>query len=535
MKMLNSNAKKAIAFLSTAAIFLTGISHGFPDPIQEVFDEVVAMKAEANSLWGCNPVRGGASVTSGFVIRGGRMHYGLDLSGGNRNIVAVQVGTVVRVRNNCSHIKGNSKNCSCNKGTGFGGFGNFVLIRHDNGFLSLYAHLQQNTIEVSEGQRVDKGRRLGTMGDTGHSRGVHLHFEVRRADNWPTTNYTNLQAFNPRDHINLNRHNNSGCCNSTPTAPITTPSICSSIGGRLVDPSQPFTITGATSTDPSVKKMVNVWCETHQRVYLEHPFTGATFTIPTSDLMNHRGCRFHLRYIHVRGNERRQSEDNRFFDIALPVTTPTVPSSISSQPVNPNHSFTVPGTTSEDPTVCKRFNAWCLDCGDFVADYHEYRFSSSNVTIPAHLLQAHQGHRIVVRYLNVRGNERRSSEDNRFFDIAGTSPTVIARGDPTVNISVNHIDANTSEVTFWGTYGFQDIASGGSTIATRQHDFNFVWSLRNLSTDWLLFSNNQVFNTGNTANNRQAYSRTITIRRGQHWRVAFVDSRGNWTVREFWT
>lgn len=57
------------------------------------------------------------------------------------------------------------------------GYGNWIVIEHDNGYWTLYAHLQD--IGVSVGQFVRKGELIGTMGSTGNSTGPHLHFEVR--------------------------------------------------------------------------------------------------------------------------------------------------------------------------------------------------------------------------------------------------------------------------------------------------------------------------------------------------------------------
>ena len=59
-----------------------------------------------------------------------------------------------------------------------GGWGNYVLVRHDNGMFSRYAHLQSG-LPVHEGQRVDENTVLGIIGESGRAYGRHLHFEVQ--------------------------------------------------------------------------------------------------------------------------------------------------------------------------------------------------------------------------------------------------------------------------------------------------------------------------------------------------------------------
>ena len=58
-----------------------------------------------------------------------------------------------------------------------GGFGNTIVIYHGLGYSTLYGHLSR--IEVSEGQNVQSGDRIGAIGSTGWSTGPHLHFELR--------------------------------------------------------------------------------------------------------------------------------------------------------------------------------------------------------------------------------------------------------------------------------------------------------------------------------------------------------------------
>lgn len=113
-----------------------------------------------------------------------RVHNGIDLVGTGYTldyITAHSEGTVVAIRNN---YKTNDKTgCS---------YGNYVKIKH-NGYYTLYAHMKYNSVTVRVGQKVSKGQVIGYMGNTGHSFGAHLHFEVRdKNDNF----------INPTPYIN---------------------------------------------------------------------------------------------------------------------------------------------------------------------------------------------------------------------------------------------------------------------------------------------------------------------------------------------
>lgn len=57
------------------------------------------------------------------------------------------------------------------------GFGNYIIIKHKYGFYTRYAHMQR--IDVTQGQTVQRGQMIGTMGSTGLSTGAHVHYEVR--------------------------------------------------------------------------------------------------------------------------------------------------------------------------------------------------------------------------------------------------------------------------------------------------------------------------------------------------------------------
>lgn len=62
-----------------------------------------------------------------------------------------------------------------------GGYGRYIVVKHDNGTQTLYAHASE--VIVYGGQRVVKGQVIGYVGSTGKSTGSHLHFEVRGARN----------------------------------------------------------------------------------------------------------------------------------------------------------------------------------------------------------------------------------------------------------------------------------------------------------------------------------------------------------------
>ncbi len=66
-----------------------------------------------------------------------------------------------------------------------GGYGEVIVLEHDGGYQTLYAHLSRRVVRV--GQRVERGEIVGHVGSTGRATGNHLHYEVRR----------NAKACNP--------------------------------------------------------------------------------------------------------------------------------------------------------------------------------------------------------------------------------------------------------------------------------------------------------------------------------------------------
>ena len=113
---------------------------------------------------------GGRSSPGGGV--GSRNHKGVDLAAPHgSSILAAGSGTVITVSNTCRHDypKTVATKCSCG-----GGFGNYVMISHGNGLVTVYAHC--SSINVSNGQSVSAGQQIATVGTTGYSTGYHLHF-----------------------------------------------------------------------------------------------------------------------------------------------------------------------------------------------------------------------------------------------------------------------------------------------------------------------------------------------------------------------
>ncbi|MDE6578001.1 MAG: peptidoglycan DD-metalloendopeptidase family protein [Muribaculaceae bacterium] len=106
------------------------------------------------------PVWGRITSNFGFRPSFGRMHKGVDL--------ALNIGDTVRAA--LPGIVGRV-------GYEPGGYGNFIVVAHNNGVETRYAHLNQSI--VMPGQKVEAGEPIALGGNTGNSTGPHLHFEVR--------------------------------------------------------------------------------------------------------------------------------------------------------------------------------------------------------------------------------------------------------------------------------------------------------------------------------------------------------------------
>ncbi|MBR3163527.1 MAG: peptidoglycan DD-metalloendopeptidase family protein [Clostridia bacterium] len=98
-----------------------------------------------------------------------RGHTGVDVNIGvvGKTVVAVKAGTVAI----STALRSSSG--------GYRSYGEYVVINHHNGTMTLYAHMLAGSRRVSAGQSVSQGQAIGTVGSTGNSTGTHLHFEVR--------------------------------------------------------------------------------------------------------------------------------------------------------------------------------------------------------------------------------------------------------------------------------------------------------------------------------------------------------------------
>ncbi|RUQ11101.1 M23 family metallopeptidase [Corynebacterium genitalium] len=121
-------------------------------------DEVARLDEAARAPLFTKPAEG--AFTSGFGMRWGSMHNGVDIANTpGTPIRAVAAGTVID--------SGPAQ-----------GFGNWIRIRHEDGSISVYGHMQ--TLNVAVGEVVQPGQLIAGMGSEGFSTGSHLHFEI-----WP--------------------------------------------------------------------------------------------------------------------------------------------------------------------------------------------------------------------------------------------------------------------------------------------------------------------------------------------------------------
>ncbi|MGR3279594.1 M23 family metallopeptidase, partial [Acaryochloris marina NIES-2412] len=133
----------------------------------------------------------GVPINSERGWRWGKWHAGVDQAAPEGTpVLATNGGNVVAVFNTCTN--------NGDQGCGYG-WGNHIIIRHEDGTHSKYAHLSPGTIAVAVGMDVGRGDQIAGIGNTGHSTGPHLHYEHRINTN-PSDPYSGVDV-SPRDYV----------------------------------------------------------------------------------------------------------------------------------------------------------------------------------------------------------------------------------------------------------------------------------------------------------------------------------------------
>lgn len=139
---------------------LDGTSNG--SPVREITD------ASENDVTGSVKLTGqwqwplkDIDVSSHYGHRGRKFHQGADFRAHSGTpVLAANDGAVVYV------------------GSRIRGYGRMVVIKHDDGFYTVYAHHSKNLVKV--GKQVKRGEKIALSGRSGRASGPHLHFEIRR-------------------------------------------------------------------------------------------------------------------------------------------------------------------------------------------------------------------------------------------------------------------------------------------------------------------------------------------------------------------
>ena len=118
--------------------------------------KVVSVKRQSKFVW---PVKGAVISPFGNIAKG-RSNDGINIKANSGDTVkAADAGTIAYAGNELK------------------GFGNLILIRHNDGWITAYAHLDR--LMVKKGQKVVRGEKIGTVGTTGGVSTPQLHFEIR--------------------------------------------------------------------------------------------------------------------------------------------------------------------------------------------------------------------------------------------------------------------------------------------------------------------------------------------------------------------
>ncbi len=156
------------------------VTHPERIPMAQYWYDLLHNLKPGTNKW-VNPVRSSYTITQEWDEIG----WGTNVIHGGIDIASIPAGSMPPVY----VARSGTVETVTYDGTG----GNYVVIKHDDGYWTYYGHL--DSVDLSVGDKVTTNSRVGIMGATGLASGVHLHFEVWKGGQW--------QRINPRDVINF--------------------------------------------------------------------------------------------------------------------------------------------------------------------------------------------------------------------------------------------------------------------------------------------------------------------------------------------
>lgn len=156
------------------------VTHPERIPMAQYWYNLLKDLKPSKPIW-MNPVRSTYTITQEWDQIG----WGTNVIHGGIDIASVPAGTSPPVY----VARSGTVETVTYDGTG----GNYVVVKHDDGYWTYYGHL--DSVDLVVGEKVTTNSRVGIMGSTGLAKGIHLHFEVWKGGQW--------QRINPRDVINF--------------------------------------------------------------------------------------------------------------------------------------------------------------------------------------------------------------------------------------------------------------------------------------------------------------------------------------------
>ncbi|HIB3686076.1 TPA: phage tail tip lysozyme [Enterococcus faecalis] len=156
------------------------VTHPERIPLAQYWYDLLHNLKPTNPTW-VNPVRSTYTITQEWDQIG----WGTNVIHGGIDIASVPAGTSPPVY----VARSGTVETVTYDGTG----GNYVVVKHDDGYWTYYGHL--DSVDLVVGEKVTTSSRVGIMGSTGLAKGIHLHFEVWKGGQW--------KRINPRDVINF--------------------------------------------------------------------------------------------------------------------------------------------------------------------------------------------------------------------------------------------------------------------------------------------------------------------------------------------